>query len=274
MALQKEIWLDAIVDGLFADNDFLSKSFNADQFVTEGRTVHIPNAGAKPEVKVGPIPRPQVATEVTDTEVTFDMEEYYTSPIYIPDADKYELSYDKRMSIMGRHNGALKDKVALNILKKWTPTDQKRVISTSGDTAGKVKGLVRKDVLTAATMLNKEEIPQAGRYLLLDAVMYEQLLENLTEAQTQAFLSCADASKGIVGGLYGFNVMMRGTTGGTALAWHRDYVCRAVGKNEAFTQENDPHYYGDVLSFLVRAGGSRMHTDSLGVIAIKPGAGA
>lgn len=270
MALQKEIWLGAIVDSLFADNSFISKAYNANQFVTGGKTVHIPNAGDKPQAKVGPITRPQVATEMTDSELTFDIKEFYTTPLYIQDADKYELSYDKRESVVRRQRGALKDAVALEMLKAWTPTDQKRVISTSGATAGKVKGLVRKDVLSAATLLNKEDIPQEGRYLLLDAMMHEQLLENLTEAQTQAFLSCADPARGIVGKLYGFNVMMRSDTGGTALAWHEDYVCRAQGECEVFAQEKDPLYYGDVLSFLVRAGGSRMSKDSLGVLAIKP----
>lgn len=270
MALQKEIWLDAIVDGLFADNSFLSKAYSADQFVTGGKTVHIPNAGTKPQAKVGPITRPQVATELTDSELTFDIREFYTTPLYIQDADKYELSYDKRESVVRRQRGALRDAVALEMLKAWTPTDPKRVLSTTGDTAGKVKGLVRKDVLAAATLLNKEDIPQEGRYLLLDATMHEQLLENLTEAQTQAFLACADPAKGIVGKLYGFSVMMRSATGGTAIAWHEDYVCRALGACEVFAQESDPLYYGDVLSFLVRAGGSLMSKDGIGVLAIKP----
>ena len=30
MAIQKEIWMAAIVEGLFASNSFLSKAFNAD----------------------------------------------------------------------------------------------------------------------------------------------------------------------------------------------------------------------------------------------------
>ena len=50
MALQKEIWLNSIVEGLFADNSFLSKSFSADAFVYAGKSVHIPNAGGNPKV--------------------------------------------------------------------------------------------------------------------------------------------------------------------------------------------------------------------------------
>ena len=46
MAIQKEIWQQSIVEGLFASNSFLSKAFNADEYVNAGKVVHIPQAGA------------------------------------------------------------------------------------------------------------------------------------------------------------------------------------------------------------------------------------
>ena len=46
MAIQKEIWISSVVEDLFADNSFLSKAFNADEYVNSGKVVHIPNAGA------------------------------------------------------------------------------------------------------------------------------------------------------------------------------------------------------------------------------------
>ena len=49
MAIQKEIWMAAIVEGLFASNSFLSKAFNADEYVNNGKIVHIPNAVQHPE---------------------------------------------------------------------------------------------------------------------------------------------------------------------------------------------------------------------------------
>ena len=50
MAIQKEIWMAAIVEGLFASNSFLSKAFNADEYVNNGKIVHIPIAGAASDV--------------------------------------------------------------------------------------------------------------------------------------------------------------------------------------------------------------------------------
>ena len=232
MALQKEIWINHLVENLFPDNSFVAHSYSADDFVYAGRKVHIPNAGAKQTASVGPIARPKAAKEMTDTELSFDIHEIYTDPIYIQNADKYELSYSKREAVLKACKGALLDKLA-------------------------------------ETLLNKDEMPQEGRCLLLDADAYEQLLEDLSEAQANAFLATADASRGVIGKLYGFDVMLRSKLipGTSALAWHRDYVCRAQGESEAFIQENDPLYYGDVLSFLVRAGGSRMQKDGIGTVA-------
>lgn len=269
MALQKEIWLNHLVENLFPENSFLARSFNADQFVRAGKVVHIPNAGEKQTASVGPISRPKVAKERIDTELTFEIKEFYVDPIYIQNADKFELSYDKRDAVLSATKGALQDKVATELLKSWIPTEASRKVTMAKATFS------RKDVLKAQTMLNKDDIPQEGRTLLLDALAYEQLLEDLTEAQVNAFLASANASTGIMGSLFGFDVMLRSTLLGdnSAFAWHKDWVCRALGEHQMFTQENDPLYYGDVLSFIVRAGGSPMNKKGVGTVAFKKGAG-
>ena len=53
-----------------------------------------------------------------------------------------------------------------------------------------------------------------------------------------------------------------------ALAWHDQSVCRALGEVKVFEQEKAPDYYGDLYSFLVRAGGRIMRSDNAGVMAL------
>lgn len=262
MPIQKEIWLDHFVHKLFPDNSFLSKSFNADEFVRAGKVVHIPGSGSGIRASVGPIVRPKVASENDDLEVQFILSEFYTDPIYIPNADKYELSYDKRATVLSAARGALDDIIATEILKAWTSTD--------GITSSNAKKITRKNVRDIQKYFNLKNIPQEDRYILLSAEAYDQLLEDLTEAQSNAFLASADAANGIIGKLYGFNVMMRSKIleDKYAVAWHKNYVCCAKGECEMFVHENDPLYYADVLSFLVRAGGSTMSDDGLGVYSI------
>ena len=59
MAIQREIWARTIVEGLFADNSFASKSVDDSEHVNEGKRVHIPNAGAPPDVKKTARPYPR-----------------------------------------------------------------------------------------------------------------------------------------------------------------------------------------------------------------------
>lgn len=292
MALEKEIWLSDIVEGLFADNTFLSKAFSADQYVNN-KTVHIPNAGLPSGVKKNRSTYPATVAVREDFDVTFSIDEFTTNPIRIPHADTVQLSYDKRQSIIASDKEALHDAVAKSILVDWAPTKTAQILKTTGaavdaytdKATGKRKALTKADVAKAFTEFNKQNVPAANRYLLLDAMMYTQLLDSLTEKEAAAFFGLADLKKGIVGQLYGFNVLMRsealiynGTTpieagqGATdnagALAWHYDAVARAMGEVNMFGTESDPLYYGDVYSFLLRVGGAPKRHDGKGVLAI------
>lgn len=298
MAIQKEIWTAAIVENLFASNSFLSKAFNADEYVNQGKTVHIPQAGAPSGVVKNRASLPATVSKRTDTDVTFVLDEYTTNPILILHADSVELSYDKRESVLRNDKLRLADEVALSFIDAWSPAATRCVETTGAEVdaytpsaTGKRKGLCKADVLTLMTKFNAEDIPQEGRYLLLDAYMYSQLLADLTRSESMAFLACADAANGIVGKLFGFNVMTRSTVAlydadkvkkawsaegaatdlAAALAWHEQSVCRALGEVEAFENEGDPTFYGDIYSFLVRAGGRILRSDSKGVAAIVQG---
>ena len=298
MAIQKEIWTAAIVENLFASNSFLSKAFNADEYVNQGKTVHIPQAGAPSGVKKNRTDLPASVAKRTDTDVTFVLDEYTTDPICIPHADTVELSYNKRESVLRNDKLKLADEVALSFIDAWSPAAERCIETTGAEVnaytpkaTGKRKGLCKADVLTLMTKFNAEDIPQEGRYLLLDAYMYSQLLADLTQSENMAFLACADAANGIVGKLFRFNVMTRSTVAlynatkakkawsaegsatdlAAALAWHEQSVCRALGEVKAFENEGDPTFYGDIYSFLVRAGGRILRSDNKGVAAIVQG---
>lgn len=295
MAIQREIWMSSIVEGLFADNSFLSKAFNADEFVNMGKTVHIPNAGAASKSKKNRTEFPATVKTRDDVDLTFNLDEFTTEPIRIAHADTVELSYNKRESVLRQDKAALQEDVANAILLSWLPakeqcirTSGEKVVAYTSAATGVRKGLCKVDVLALMTKFNADNIPQEGRYLLLDAQMYSQLLNDLTNQENQAFLSSANAQKGILGKLYSFNVMMRSTVGvytdaltlkdtnaqgaatdcAAGLAWHENSVCRALGEVNAFENEKDPTYYGDIYSFLVRAGGRPMRKDVKGLVAL------
>lgn len=300
MAVQKEIWQRTIVEGLFADNTFMAKAVNDDMYVNEGKKVHIPNAGAPSGVELNRATVPATAQKRIDTDVEYTLGELTTNPVHIPYADTVELSYNKRNSVIDQDRKQLIEKAAEAMLGYWCPAAANRVLATgTGQSAwtpsatGNRKAITPADVAALQTRMNADNVPITGRFLLLDAYQYEALLKQLTETQAIGFFQAADIKRGVMGMLYGFEVMMRSTvlrfatatnplegafkaageTGAAtdnagALAWQQDSVSRALGEVKMFDSVDNPLYYGDIYSFLVRVGGTIRRYDKKGVYAI------
>ena len=299
MALQKEIWLDTLVENFFPDNSFTSKSIDDSQFV-DNKQVHIPNAGRPSAVKVNRTQKPATVNERTDNELTYQMDELTTDPVHIAHADTVELSYDKRSSILANDKQELQRVASEIILHRWANgLTAKETILTDGvdRKAHTEKGTGQRKRMTSAIVhrialeFDRQDLPKIGRYLLLDADMYADLLDSLTEPQRFAFLGTADVSKGTVGQLYGIDIFSRSsvlrlksdssiitdpsegesTEVAAGLAWQQSCVSRALGEVKMFDSTDNPLYYGDIYSFLMRTGGSRRRYDKKGVLLIAEG---
>ena len=296
MALNKEIWLSSIVENFYPDNSFMAKSVDDSPFVIN-KTVHIPNAGKPSSVVVNRSEKPAKISERQDNELTYDIDELTTDPIHISNVDTVELSYDKRNSVLANDRMQLQKAAAQNLLYKWAEKmktkflteGETRAAHTSGTSTGGRKQMTKATVMKAAVQFNKDDVPAEGRYILLDSVMYMDLLDDLTDKELSAFLACADAQRGVLGKLYGFEFMQRSqvlrtTAGGGALlkwdsedaatelaaglAWQQDCVSRAMGDVKMFDDMGNPTYYGDIYSFLVRTGGAPRRYDGKGIAVI------
>lgn len=295
MAINKEIWLNAIQENFYPDNSFAVKSVDDSAFVNY-HTVHIPNAGAPSKVKVNRSDVPASVTKRTDNDLTYNLDELTTDPIYIPHIETVELSYDKRNSVLANDRQALQTEAQQNLLYKWftggsivATTGEARDPHTSNKATGKRKKITKGDVLKLMVNFNKDNIAKVGRYLLLDSVMYADLIDELSEKELWAFQNSADTEKGILGQLFSFNIMERSQVlrvdadGKTllewdktavagecaaGLAWQEHCVSRAQGEVKMFDSMDNPQYYGDIYSFLMRSGGKYRRYDKKGVAAL------
>jgi hypothetical protein len=301
MALNKEIWLNTIQENFYPNNSFAAKSIDDSGFVSNHK-VHIPNAGAPSGVQVNRTVKPAGVNQRTDQDLTYTIDELTTNPIYIPNIDMVELSYDKRQSILFNDRTQLQTVAAQNLLYKWT-ADVEATVSTTGDNraahtsttaTGNRKKITKGDILKVSTLFNSQDIPMEGRYVLLDAAMYNDLLEDLTDKELSAFLASANAQQGTVGRLFGFDIMLRSqvlrtTAAGkvlkweeeavagelaAGLAWQQSCVSRAMGEVKMFDDTDNPLYYGDIYSFLMRTGGSLRRYDKKGVVLLIEAAAA
>lgn len=296
--IQREIWENHIEGNLFKNNEFLLATTDASQYVIQGKVVHIPQAGATASVTKNRSSLPASVTQRTDTDVTYPLDEFTTDPILIPHADTIELSYDKRESVIGEYQSALRQVIADNLLINWGPATAGNIVRTSGaavashlaSTTGNRKKIVTADLKAAQLLLNKQNVPMEDRYALLSADMYQQLTDDLGVTQYRDFSALFDGKNGILGRLFGFNIMMRSgvvtyTNAGTpvinpygaaanaddndaVLCWQKNALERAVGEIVMYDQEKAPTYYGDIYSFLLRMGGRKRRNDEKGIVAI------
>ncbi|MDR1199051.1 MAG: hypothetical protein LBK94_08605 [Prevotellaceae bacterium] len=171
------------------------------------------------------------------------------------------------------------------------------IIRTSGGTAdvnpedgqtGQRLAFSYRDLQKAQAMMNKGGVPKEERYAMIESYQYQQFLDSLSTNQMAAFQNSADLANGIVGRFAGFQILERSsvlafTTAGVlrvpgealaatdnlgSLCWQKSSVAKAQGDIKPFQTVDDPTYYGDIFSALVKFGGRCRRADWKGLIAI------
>lgn len=294
MALNKEIWVGTILEGFIPNNSFAAQSVDHSEYVN-GKTVHVPNAGTGAAIQKNRTSLPATIGTRTDQDLSYDLAIFTSDPLRTEKLAEVELSYDKRTSILAQTKENLQKAVMEEIMYNWVPSSPSSVATSGAGAAahiptatGSRKALTKADVLAVKTLMDKDDVPADGRYMLLDAVMYNQLLNDLTNAETMNFLAGANPETGVVGQYMGFQFYMRSkvlktvaagtlkawtssaaaTDSAAGLAWQKGCVSRALGSVEVFEDTDNPQYYGDIISMGMRAGGKHIRTDKNGVVLI------
>lgn len=154
---------------------------------------------------------------------------------------------------------------------------------------GSRKAFSYKELQTLQAKANKAGVPKEGRYALLESYMYQQFLDSLSANQMAAFQATADLANGIVGKFAGWSIMERASVisftaanviqlPGEALdadsnigclCWQINSVAKAKGDIKPFQDTDNPLYFGDIFSALVKFGGRCRRADWKGVYVIR-----
>lgn len=288
MALQREIWVKDIIQNLYKDNAFAKRSQDHSAFVVLGKIVHMPVAGAPSGITKNLNSFPATITRRSDTELTYELDTYRTNPSHILNIENYELSYDKRMSVLGEDERALVDAAMYGLLYRWAPLVANTVLTTGTlgaptlpSATGNRRALTKAEFANVKKQMDKQNISPAGRSALLTADHYAQFLESLSDAERTDVGRVVNMQDGIVGRYLGFDLFMRSSTiryrgadgayvavdeqdgafaanaadRAASLFWQQDAVARAVGETKMFGDEDRPDYYGNIYSFEQRLGG-------------------
>lgn len=296
--VEVEVWANYIVERFWKDNAFMTRAFSDDDKVLAGRIVHIPQPGTLPIVVKNRTMLPSSIVRRADNDVTYLLDEYSTDTTVITQADKIELSYDKINSVYGDHAGVISQGVANDMIIKWLSgiPGSSIIMSTGANTSelgnsnftGQRKVTVHQDLRKFQRMFNANNVPQEGRTAMYPAYMLDQFVDSLSNTQYRDFSQYYDAKEGVIGRLYGFDILMRsdvatvnsvdttptvnpyGSIAGAAdsecaLIWQKDAVARALGEVKFFENLDRAEVQGDLYSAYLRAGGRRRRADNLGV---------
>lgn len=303
MALLKEVWLQDIQPNFYQGIEFITNSIDHSSLVTNN-TIHIPQSGVDPEIVVNPSVFPLTINQRIDDELTYKVDCYVVKPTLVTNVESYQLSYDKRMSIMGANYAYLRQRVGRQTAFNWSVESSARIVRTSGangttlapSATGTRKKLTLVDLLKASLVLDRDLVPYDERYLLLDSGMYRELLEDPNLVRKD-FVDKAVLPTGVIDKLLNFNIMLYSfpviydnatppvrkalnqntglpTTPATTdnigcIAWSKYAVSKALSGIDIFLKEKQPEYAGgDTLNCLAWHGSSLMRKDQKGVVSI------
>ena len=106
MALNKEVWINQVMEGFYPDDSFLQKVKDFSEFVENDR-LHITSAGIDPKVLIDNTTYPINTVEREDKDCEIILNKFETENTIVRRPDAIEYSYDKLESVIGQHREAV-----------------------------------------------------------------------------------------------------------------------------------------------------------------------
>lgn len=306
MAIQTEVWVSDIEENLFFANEFINLAVDHSSYISN-LTVHVPQAGSNPSVKINRVDDESAVTRRTDTDLTYQLKNFTTDPVLIKDIEQLQVSYSKRQSVLGQHIAVLNDAMGLRTLYSWAVSGAGAaiVITTGAATAELLHAtatgtrllLTKMDFASAALKMDIQKAPKAGRFAIVPSCMFYGLFTDSELLKIRAIVGEDMLKMGVVGELFGFNIIVRGevvrynaatprvikalpdtsipldaaTDCAGAVCFSRYMVSQAKGSPMVYINEKLAKSYGDVLSAEVNQAAAIIRSDKAGVVCIVQG---
>jgi Phage capsid protein len=251
-------------------------------------------------VNLNPTKLPLELSSETDTVKSYLVDHYMTDPTLITWNETQYLTYDKIALKARKHSRSIEKFFADRIAFAWATDVSGNIIRTTGTTrpvaaaltgaTGTRKALAYADLVDAFGKLTDQHLDPKECVMVVSTDLYKDLL-NISEIKDWDKRGIANIiSTGAVGNLFGMDVFLRSETAkyvdGTKKAWG---AAGAAGDNFAaqifhtglvdYTKSQikvnmDPYDVpslgGRSMSVELRAGGSPLRTDQVGLISIVP----
>lgn len=268
MAIEKQAWIDKIMEGRTPDTSFLSRSVDMSEFVDHNK-INLAEAGVDPNVLIDNTSYPVAVAERNDTALELPLHTFDTENTVVRNIEEKETSYNKMESVVRAHRRALDIKESTFAAFNWCPTENGIYTPVRKST-----GAVNPEGLKAATFndflrIRKEfrnfDIDPASVVIVLNATheadlmaedmkLYKQILEmgklfgmalfsfsklpvfNASTGKKKAFGAAADPTGDVP----------------SSLIYCDTEVMRATGTTDVFVTYKSPKERGDILGYQQR----------------------
>jgi hypothetical protein len=197
--------------------------------------------------------------------------------------------------------------MANSMLEGLAPSSASQIIRSTGvnidanlaGATGTRKLITIDDFVKVRQIMDDMDIPEKGRCVVIPSNHLNELVNREKSVlMSKDFRNDADIKEGVLYSLFGIKIIKRGknnvmrynnagtpaakafgvagaaTDNAAAIFWHKDFVRKANGAVKVYQKTQDPLYYGDVFSAMVRFGVSPAYTDGTGIVAVVEAAGA
>lgn len=268
MAIEKQIWIELIKEGLIPDTSFLSQSVDMSEFVDHNK-INLAEAGVDPDVLIDNTVFPVQAAQRADSPLELALHTFDTMNTIVRNIEEKESSYNKMDSVIRSHRNALTKKTSAFAAHNWCPSENgvyTPVLAASGvaNKAG-YKRFSFEDLLLMEAKYRELDVDMDS----LVAVLTPMHLADLMAEDMKQYREILAAKKVFSFSLFNFSklpvfdstTMRKKAFGAVAdptkdapasLFYCKDEVMRAQGTVEVFAKYKDPDQRGDVLGFQQR----------------------
>lgn len=268
MAIEKQLWIDKIMEGFIPDTSFLSRSVDMSAFVDHNK-INLAQAGVDPTVLVDNTVFPVPVAQRADTPLELPLHTFDTENTVVRNIEQMESAYDKLTSVVRAHSTALTRKTSAFAAHNWCPSansDLTPVMATTGGVnAEALKAASFEDFLKMRARFRAFDIDPASVVVVLnssheadlmaeDMKLYREVLAGgnmfgmtLFSYSNLPYFDTTTKQKKAFGAAYDPAKDTR-----SSLVYCDTEVMRAVGTTEVFAKYKDPEQRGDVLGYQQR----------------------
>ena len=173
MAIERELWLEMIKEGMVPDTSFLSQSVNMDEFV-ENNVLHLQEAGVDPKVLIDNDVWPIPVAAREDIPLELPLHTFDTENTLVRNIEEKESSYNKMDSVVRSHKNSLTKQISAHAAYNWCPTENRDltpVITAAGEVnkAG-LKRISFEDILNMEARFRALDVPMDSLVVVLNSI--------------------------------------------------------------------------------------------------------